>query len=131
MKQYITVNWWLIKPESQLLLLEVYFSIYVYSDVKFAVFGLWIGIIERQGTNQLSDNGQLKIKEIHSIKNTFPRNYDDNTRHVNATKAIIFQFFIHLARIVFYLVKFHCFKNPFVPNLEAKSMVTELTTIDG
>ena len=42
------------------------------------------------------------------------------------------QFFICLPSLfVAILVKFYCFRSPFVPNLEAKSMVRELTTTDS
>ena len=46
-------------------------------------------------------------------------------------KPIIFHFSIHLTIfVVAILVKFYCFTNPFVPNLEAKSVIPELTTRD-
>ena len=58
-------------------------------------------------------------------------NINGKITHVNITKSIIFQFFIHLASfVVAILVKFLHFASPFVPNLEAESMVPELTTRD-
>ena len=51
---------------------------------------------------------------------------------VNKTKPVIFQFFIHITRfVVTILVKFYRFTSPLVPDLEAKSVVPELTTRDN
>ena len=49
--------------------------------------------------------------------------------YVNITKAIIFQFSIHITSVVLaILAKFYCFTSPFVPNLEAKSVVPATIT---
>ena len=54
--------------------------------------------------------------------------YDENLWHMDITISIIFQSFMHLTSFVFaILVKFY-FVSPFVPILDATSLVPQLTT---
>ena len=58
--------------------------------------------------------------------------YDENIWHVNMAKTIIFRFSIALTSfIVTTLVKFYCFTYRCVPNLVAKSVVSELAPRDS
>ena len=76
---------------------------------------------------------QWKIKENHKIKSKLVQKvHDENVRHVNITKAIMFQYFIHLTMFVIaILVKFYCLRSPLVSNLEGKSVVPQLTIRDS
>ena len=73
------------------------------------------------------------MKENHNIKSKLTlKPYNGNVWHVNITKPIIFRIFIHLTSLlVVILVKFYCFTIPYVPELEAKSVVPELTIRDS
>ena len=54
--------------------------------------------------------------------------HDGNIWHVNFTKLMIFQFVIPLTKSVSAtLLEFYCFTSPPVPNLDATSVVPELT----
>ena len=78
-----------------------------------------------------SDN--VDLRKNHNAKfRLVQKLYGENIHHVNITKPIKIQFFIHLTSFVAaILVKSYCFTSPFVPNPEAKSVVPVLTTRDS
>ena len=71
------------------------------------------------------ENRNLKIRLSKKL-------YDENVWHLNISKPSVIQFFVSLTSMfIFILVKFYCFARSFVPNIEAKSVILELTTRDS
>ena len=90
-----------------------------------------INLYLEQGTKPALS--RWKIKENHNIKRKLAQIlHDENIWLADITKPNIFQFFMCLTSfVVAILIKFYCFISPFVPSLDAKSVISELTTRDS
>ena len=72
----------------------------------------------------IEQNDNLKSKLAHDL-------CYENVWHVNITEPIVLQFFMYFTIIlVLIMAKFYCFSSSLRPNLEANSVVSELTTRD-
>ena len=89
-----------------------------------------INFLYGQGTNAAYN--QCDIKENYHMKSKLAQKlYDENVWHVNiktkrnSVLCVLFKF------CYFYFGVFYCFTSWYVPNMEAKSVVLELTTRAG
>ena len=84
----------------------------------------------------MSQFAYTRNKSIRTINNAYylwwskqePSINHQNVWYLNISKPSVIKFFVHLTSLFFTLVKFYCFASSFVPNIEAKSVVLELTT---